>query len=136
MDAYTKPSQACRVLVVEDETTLAENIGAYLAALGGEVRIAGDGTSAITQCCNFEPDVLVLDYSLPDMSGFEVLDAIRHCGCLCPCVLITAHPGAQLKEEVRRRSIAHVLCKPFALADLAALALRPTRGHAGMGRQL
>lgn len=120
MDAFTRPSPAVKVLVVEDEPTLAENIGIYLGAQGSEVWIAADGCSALDLGCRFAPDVLVLDYSLPDMSGFEVLDALRRSGCPSPCVLITAHPGHRVTEEVRRHGVAHVLFKPFALAELAA----------------
>lgn len=129
MDAFTRPSPAVKVLVVEDEPTLAENMSVYLSAQGGEVRVAGDGSSALGLGCSFAPDVLVLDYSLPDMSGFEVLEALRRCGCRSPCVLITAHPGHRVTEEVRRHGIAHVLFKPFALADLAAHVLEATVGR-------
>ncbi|WPP47160.1 MULTISPECIES: response regulator transcription factor [unclassified Pseudomonas] len=129
MDAFSIPSAAVKVLVVEDESVLAENMNIYLSALGGEVRVASDGASAVGLGCSFAPDVLVLDYSLPDMTGFEVLDGLRRCGCLSPCVLITAHPGHRVSEEVRRRGIAHVLFKPFALADLAAQVLGVTVGR-------
>ncbi|MCQ4347443.1 response regulator [Pseudomonas stutzeri] len=123
LDAFTTIRPAPRVLVVEDEPTLAQNIGIYLSAMGGEVRVSGDGAAAIAQGREFAPDVLVLDYNLPDMDGFAVLDALRRAGCRCPCVLITGHPGSRVSEEVRRRGIAHVLFKPFALADLAARVL-------------
>ena len=121
MDAFAAPSQARKVLVVEDEPTLAENIGTYLEAMGHEVRIVGDGSSAIALCGDFAPDLLVLDYSLSDMSGFEVLDAMRRCSCLCECVLITAHPGEKVRHAANARGILHILFKPFALADLARL---------------
>ncbi len=121
MDACVVSAQTRKVLVVEDEPTLAENIGTYLRAQGHEVRIAGDGHSAIALCSGFAPDLLVLDYSLPDMSGFEVLDAMRRCSCLCECVLITAHPGETVRHAASVRGIRHILFKPFSLSDLARL---------------
>ena len=129
MDSFTRAS--LKILVVEDEPILAENIAAYLSVLSGEVRVAGDGASAIAiiRGGNFAPDLLVLDYGLPDMSGFELFDAIRQGGCRCRCVLITAHPGLNIKEDACRHGIAHVLGKPFSLADLAALTLRPVYGR-------
>ena len=123
MDAFAAPSPPRKVLVVEDEPTLAENIGTYLEAMGHEVRAVGDGSSAIALCGEFAPDLLVLDYSLPDMSGFEVLDAMRRCSCLCECVLITAHPGEVVRHAANLRDIRHILFKPFALRDLARLVL-------------
>lgn len=121
MDAFAAPSPPRKVLVVEDEPTLAENIGTYLDAMGHEVRVVGDGSSAIALCGDFAPDLLVLDYSLPDMSGFEVLDAMRRCSCLCECVLITGHPGETVRHAANLRGIRHILFKPFALRDLARL---------------
>jgi len=121
MDAFAAPSPSRKVLVVEDEPTLAENIGTYLEAMGHEVRVVGDGSSAIAQCGDFAAELLVLDYSLPDMSGFEVLDAMRRCSCLCECVLITAHPGEIVRHAATLRGIRDILFKPFALADLAHL---------------
>lgn len=121
MDAFAAPSPPRKVLVVEDEATLAENIGTYLDAMGHEVRVVGDGGSAIALCISLAPDLLVFDYSLPDMSGFEALDAMRRRGCHCACVLITAHPGESVRHAASARGVLHILFKPFALADLARL---------------
>lgn len=129
MDAFAAPLQARKVLVVEDEPTLAENIGTYLEAMGYEARVVGDGSSAIALCNSFAADLLVLDYSLPDMSGFEVLDAMRRCSCQCECVLITAHPGETVRHEANRRGVLHILFKPFALRDLAVLARSVLQGR-------
>lgn len=121
MDAFAAASPPRKVLVVEDEPTLAENIGTYLEAMGHEVRLVGDGSSAIALCGDFSPDLLVFDYSLPDMSGFEALDAMRRRGCHCTGVLITAHPGEKVRHAASARGVLHILYKPFALADLARL---------------
>lgn len=119
MDAMVTPEK--KVLVVEDEPTLAENIGTYLSNLGCEVRVIGDGANAIAQCPRFAPDMLILDYSLPDMNGFEILDAVRRGGCRCECVMITAHPLQTVRQAAEARGIVQILFKPFALAELARL---------------
>lgn len=129
MDAFSRPRPAVKVLVVEDEPILAENIGAYLSALGATVRLAGDGASALALCSDFRPEVVVLDYHLPDMHGLALLDALRRCGCLGACVLVTAQPRHELLEQARRRGIVQILTKPFALADLAARVLGATAGR-------
>ncbi|MFP3525868.1 response regulator, partial [Pantoea sp. SIMBA_072] len=66
-----------RVLVVDDEQTLAQNLQAYLQAQGLEAHVAHDGASGIQQAASLAPQVIVLDYRLPDMEGFQVLEAVR-----------------------------------------------------------
>lgn len=117
MDAMVTPAEK-KVLIVEDEATLAENIGAYFSALGWHALVVGDGYSAIAQCAGFAPDMLVLDYSLPDMSGFEAFDALRKDGCRCDCVMITAHPRETVRDAATLRGIEFILLKPFSLAEL------------------
>ncbi|MET1070459.1 MAG: response regulator [Pseudomonas prosekii] len=107
-----------KVLVVEDEKLLAENLKDYLQAQGLEVRMAHDGGAAIGEAERFVPDVMVFDYRLPDMEGFEVLDAVR-LNRKCHFVLITGHPTAEVCERARQLGVSHILFKPFPLAELA-----------------
>lgn len=107
-----------RVLVVEDEQILAQNLEVYLQAQGLEVRVAHDGAKAIGLANTFAPDVMVLDYRLPDMEGFQVLDAVRQ-NRNCHFVLITAHPTTEVCERARDLGVSHILFKPFPLAELA-----------------
>jgi len=106
------------VLVVDDEQTLAQNLQAYLEAQGLNVHVAHDGTSAIGLAERIEPDVTVLDYRLPDMEGFQVLEAVRS-RRNCHFVLITAHPTAEVRERASQLGVSHILFKPFPLAELA-----------------
>ena len=89
-----------KVLVVEDEQLLAENLKDYLQAQALDVRIVHDGAMAIGEAERFAPDVMVFDYRLPDMEGFEVLDAVRQ-NRKCHFVLITGHPTAEVCERAR-----------------------------------
>jgi DNA-binding response OmpR family regulator len=107
-----------KVLVVEDEQLLAENLQGYLQAQELEVRIAHNGETAIGEAERFSPDVMVFDYRLPDMEGFEVLDAVRQ-NRKCHFVLITGHPTAEVCERARQLGVSHILFKPFPLAELA-----------------
>lgn len=116
---------ANKVLVVEDEKILAQNLKSYLELLRFEVRIANDGASAIalTVRDGFTPDVIVLDFRLPDMDGFQMLDAIDR-GFDCKCVLITAQPTYEVWDGAVQRGIGHVLFKPFPLAELGRVVSR------------
>ena len=62
-----------RVLVVDDEPSLAELLASVLRYEGWEIRTAGDGSSAVRAAREFRPDAVVLDVMLPDFDGLEVL---------------------------------------------------------------
>ncbi|MEG1081081.1 MAG: response regulator, partial [Pseudomonas sp.] len=106
------------VLVVDDEQTLAGNIQDYLVQQGLDVHVAHDGTSAIGAAERIQPEVIVLDFRLPDMEGFQVLETVRKIRN-CHFVLITAHPTAEVRERANQLGVSHILFKPFPLAELA-----------------
>jgi len=66
-----------RVLVVDDEPSLAELLASVLRYEGWEIRTAGDGASAVRAARDFRPDAVVLDIMLPDFDGLEVLRRVR-----------------------------------------------------------
>jgi len=66
-----------RILVVEDETDLAELVAFNLRAAGHEVTVAHDGNTALAEIQRGQPDLLVLDVMLPDLSGIEVCRRLR-----------------------------------------------------------
>jgi two-component system, OmpR family, response regulator len=66
-----------RVLVVDDEPSLAELLASVLRYEGWEVRTAGDGAAAVRGAREFRPDAVVLDIMLPDFDGLEVLRRVR-----------------------------------------------------------
>lgn len=66
-----------RVLVVDDERSLAELISMALRYEGWEIHVAGDGMSAVKLARQVHPDIVVLDVMLPDVSGLEVLRQLR-----------------------------------------------------------
>ncbi|WP_448107150.1 response regulator [Pseudomonas azerbaijanoccidentalis] len=111
-----------KVLVVDDEELLAQNLQDYLQAQELDVRIAHNGAEGIGEAEKFTPDVMVFDYRLPDMEGFQVLDAVRQ-NRMCHFVLITGHPTAEVCERARQLGVSHILFKPFPLAELARAVL-------------
>ena len=107
-----------KVLIIEDHEILAENLQTHFHRCGWEARIAGDGKSAVIAAEEFLPELILLDFHLPDMNGFEVLDAIRDADNHCGCVLMTGHPTDAVLEHARQRGIGRILCKPFSFAGL------------------
>src|ERR1017187_3723347 len=66
-----------RVLVVDDEPSLAELLASVLRYEGWEIRTADDGAEAVRTAREFRPDAVVLDIMLPDFDGLEVLRRVR-----------------------------------------------------------
>jgi PAS domain S-box-containing protein len=66
-----------RVLVVDDNTDAADSLSILLSLLGHEVRIAGDGPTALAVAAEFHPDIVLCDIGLPLMDGYEVLRRLR-----------------------------------------------------------
>ena len=79
-----------RVLVVDDEASLAELLSMALRYEGWEVRSAGDGMSAVRTARDFRPDAVVLDMMLPDINGLEVLRRMRGDASDVPVLFLTA----------------------------------------------
>jgi DNA-binding response OmpR family regulator len=114
----TSVAQGAKILIVDDEELLAENLMTHLRRGGWEVRIAHDGTSALDAATDFFPDLILVDYKLPDMTGFQLMDAIRGANICCGYALMTAHPLETVLPEAQRRGIGPILTKPFAMAGL------------------
>ena len=66
-----------RVLVVDDEPSLAELLSSVLRYEGWEIRTAADGSTAVREAREFRPDAIVLDIMLPDFDGVEVMRRVR-----------------------------------------------------------
>ena len=111
-----------RILVVEDEHVLAENVKTYLARRSPDVRIAADGPRAMEIIESFTPDVVVLDYGLPGENGLQFYrELVRHRARPIGCVMITGYPLEKITQPANMLGIRHLLCKPFSLAELQQL---------------
>ncbi len=73
----SSPGENARILVVEDDVDLARVIGAVFAKDGIEVKLVHSRQSALEACITFQPQLIVLDLSLPDGDGFNVVDWLR-----------------------------------------------------------
>ncbi|MET8248063.1 response regulator transcription factor [Streptomyces sp. NPDC005202] len=87
--AENRPAGAARVLVVDDDPTVAEVVSGYLNRAGYVVDRAEDGPTALTRAAAHWPDLVVLDLMLPGMDGLEVCRRMRGHGPV-PVIMLTA----------------------------------------------
>lgn len=104
------------VLLVEDEATLRGIIARNLAARGHTVTEAGSAGEAISRLSEALPDLMLLDISLPDRSGWDVLREMRRRGWAVPVVIISAVRVS--RERLEEFKPVAYLPKPFPLEAL------------------
>ena len=110
---------AARVLVVEDEATMADVVARYLRRDGHEVRVVGDGLEAVAAYREFHPDILVLDLMLPGIDGFEVVRRIRRVA-ETPVIMLTARADEMDRLLGFGLGADDYVVKPFSPRELAA----------------
>jgi two-component system, OmpR family, response regulator len=122
-----------RVLVVDDEPSLAELLSSVLRYEGWEIRTAADGGSAVRAARDFKPDAVVLDIMLPDFNGLEVMRRVR---AELPhvCVLfLTARDAVEDRIAGITAGGDDYVTKPFSLEEVLAR-LRGLLRRAGVTR--
>jgi len=112
-----------RMLVVDDNEATTKTFGWMLEALGHDVRLANDGPSAIAIAQSYVPHVIILDISLPGMSGYEVCQKLRAEPVLENSVLVaqTGWSQPEYRERSRMAGFHHHLVKPVTLDRMQAL---------------
>jgi DNA-binding response OmpR family regulator len=108
-----------RVLVVEDERTIAESVAARLRAEGFSVVIASDGPNAVAAVRHHRPDLVVLDIMLPGFDGLEVCRRIQ-ADRPVPVLMLTARDDETDLLVGLAVGADDYLTKPFSLRELAA----------------
>jgi DNA-binding response OmpR family regulator len=74
----SQPAEKPRILLVEDDLTLANLYQMRMEAEGFEVRQCNDGEKALQSAREFNPHLILLDIMMPKLNGFDVLDILRH----------------------------------------------------------
>jgi CheY-like chemotaxis protein len=118
------------VLLVDDDNTVLLGTGVRLKAMGYVVYTAKDAVSAVSAVRKNEPDVVVLDISLPAGDGFMVAERLQNLvgSAATPIIFITASENPALRERAMKLGAVGFLKKPFdatSLADAIEMALSP-----------
>jgi two-component system, OmpR family, response regulator len=126
-----KSAPARRILVVDDEPSLVDAVATALRYEGFEVDEAHTGRDAIDAVVQNEPDLIVLDWMLPDIEGIEVGKRLRARGYKTAVLFLTAKDATENKVEALRAGGDDYVTKPFSLAELVARTQAILRRTAG-----
>ncbi len=111
------PGRATRILVVDDEPTVREVVARYLERDGYVVREVGDGGEVHAAIAAFEPDLVILDVMLPNVSG---LDILRDVANRIPVILLTARTEETDRVLGLEIGADDYVVKPFSPRELVA----------------
>ena len=109
---------SARILVVEDNTALAEGIEYNLRLEGYDVKIAESGTDAIAMAESWNPELVILDLMLPGVDGYQVLKSIRSGGSHIPVIILSARGEEADKVRGFRFNADQYVTKPFGVVEL------------------
>jgi two-component system nitrogen regulation response regulator GlnG len=119
-----------RLLVIDDEPNVLYSIKKRLASDQLEVEAARTGRHGVELTREFQPDAVILDVRLNDISGMEVFDQIRAIDARVPVIIITAHAATETAIEAMKRGAFEYLLKPVdfhQLRDVVQRALELSR---------
>jgi two-component system response regulator RegX3 len=112
-------SQRAKILLVEDESSLAESVRYSLEREGFGVIVAPDGRRAIERFRAEKPDLVILDLMLPEMSGIDVCRMIRQESTV-PIVVVTAKDSEADKVAGLELGADDYVTKPFSVRELVS----------------
>lgn len=122
MASGTPPSESgserTRVLLVDDNEAMRTRAAAVLAVtcvIVGEVQ---DGAAALTAAARLQPDVIVLDISMPGMSGLDVAVRLREAGSRAAIVFLTVHADPEFVQAAQAAGAIGYVVKPRLASDL------------------
>ena len=111
---------ATSVLLADDDARLRQFLELELREEGYAVHSCGDGIGALTQIRQEPPDLLVLDWMLPYLSGVEVCQRLRSTGVQVPVLMLTGRDAVKDRVEALDAGADDYLVKPFSIEELLA----------------
>jgi DNA-binding NarL/FixJ family response regulator len=120
MLSSTTSSEPARVLLVDDNTAMLARAAAVLTPGCRIVGAVTDGRAALDVAATLRPDVIVLDISMPGMTGFEIASGLRQAGSTAAIVFLTVHDEEAFVLAARAVGGIGYVVKPRLQSDLAA----------------
>lgn len=109
-----------KVLLVDDEAAITDNLVPFLERSGFSLAVAADGQAALRRAAQFDPDLIVLDVLMPHIDGREVLRHLRKAGDWTPVILLTQVGEATERAMALEEGADDYLNKPFDPHELVA----------------
>lgn len=111
-----------RILCIDDDPDISRTITLRLQDYDVTVDSALYGTQGFWQAAQTRPDLILLDYSMPNGNGSFVLDSLRQKPDTreIPVIMLTGHRNAQLRQTIAARGVAGFLLKPILFEDLVS----------------
>jgi two-component system response regulator PhoP len=125
-----------RILVIEDEPLLREQLATRLSREGFRVDQSGDGDEGLYLALEYPFDGAILDLGLPGTPGLEILRRLRASGSRLPVLVLTARGRWQEKVEGLEAGADDYLAKPFEMEELLARLRALLRRAAGAAGQI
>jgi len=108
-----------KILIVEDEVSLARAMGDSLTEAGHQCRLVHVGEKVMAEFTDYAPDLVLLDVRLGGVSGLDLLGPIKQAAPDCEVVIVTAYGSVQVAVDAMKRGAADFLTKPIDLDVLA-----------------
>ena len=109
-----------KIILVEDEIKLAQFLEMELSSEGYTVQVANDGMSGLILARESTPDLAILDWMLPGLSGLELCRRLRATGNKIPIILLTAKDEVSSRVEGLDAGADDYVVKPFSIEELLA----------------
>lgn len=121
-----------KLLLIEDNEAMRTTLQRSFERLGMQVVVCGDGSRALDRWQASQPDVVLLDLSLPGLDGLQVLAAARAAGLTAPVLILTARGTVGDRILGLNTGADDYLPKPFDLDELEARVRALARRHGGV----
>jgi len=110
----------CRILTVDDEASVTLSLKFVFPGPRYEVRCVASGDAALASLeANENPyDVIIVDQKMPNLSGVELVEAIRQRGIPGEVIVLSAHLTSEMRAEYERLNVHKIFPKPFDLNEL------------------
>jgi len=102
-----------RILIADDEPSNAKILGEELTDRGYTVETANNGSGTLKKVESSPPDLIILDYMMPDLSGLDVLKELRKRGNDTPVIMITAYGSIERAVEAMKEGAYDFITRPF-----------------------
>ncbi len=107
-----------KLLIIDDEVEYASTLCQRLQLRGIDITDAYSGTDGLAKLKEIDPDIVILDLKMPDMSGLDVLTGIKEHNSDIKVIMVTGHGSAASGLRAMRKGAFDYIMKPFKLKEL------------------